>query len=272
MRVNIHWSRLACLTLVLGATLAGGCGGNEEAEQAAAAEQARAEEIQALEQRKEELDAQRQRLAELRDMQAQGEPAEGEATEASMTGEEVDAEIAQLEQQIEQEAEALYNDVVTFFNAEPPLEGEPLTDVQERAIAIKSDEDIRLAEEYVVEGGNYERAIQIYRDALVLDPDNARLQELMAEAEGARYMSEERFSQVEKGMTTDQVRSVLGTALPVNRREYEQEGRTVTAWFYPKSPAKDAAAVYFRPQGGSLEVYLTDFDAVEPKGAGEEEE
>lgn len=270
MRVNIHWSRLACLTLVLGATLAGGCSGDQEGEQAAATEQARAEEIQALEQRKEDLDAKRQRLAELR-VQVQGEPTAGEATEASVTGEEAEAEIAQLEQQIDQEAEALYNDVVTFFNADPPLEGEPLTDAQKRAIAMKSDEDMRLAEEYIVKGGNYERAIQIYRDALALDPDNTQLQEMMAQAEASRYMSEDRFSQVEEGMTPDQVRSVLGTPLPVNQREYEQGGRTVTAWFYPKSPAKDAAAVYFRPQGGSLQVYLADFDAIDPKGEGEQE-
>ena len=100
--------------------------------------------------------------------------------------------------------------LVAFLNADPPLQGKPLTSRQREALRMKSDEDIHLAHAFIEQGGDYERAIDIYRQALVVDPSYPRLQEELKQAQGRRYMAREAFAQVQKGMDQDEVRRLLG--------------------------------------------------------------
>ena len=159
---------------------------------------------------------------------------------------------------------ALFNRrLAEFINADPPVQDEPLTKVQQAAIRMKSDEDIRLARQFIAQGGDYQRAIDIYQEALVVDPQNPRLREELARAQARRYMTRETFAAVKAGMGQDEVRDLLGQPNLHNIRAYPSYA--VIGWFYPKDESGAAAAVWFHEEGGRYTVYLLDFEALEPR-------
>jgi hypothetical protein len=140
-----------------------------------------------------------------------------------------------------------------------------MTERQETALRMRSDEEILAARDYIERGGDFRRAIEIYENALAVDPDNPRLKEELERARGMRYMTRERFLQAREGMTSDQVRTVLGQPNLLNIREYPDI--QASAWFYPKDASGAAAAIWFKRQGNRLEVYELDFDAVQAGAA-----
>jgi tetratricopeptide (TPR) repeat protein len=168
-----------------------------------------------------------------------------------------------------QEAQALSDEfnrrLVAFLNADPPVQGEPLTRRQLEALRMKSDEDIHLARTFIEQGGDYERAIDIYKQALVVDPANSRLREELGRAQARRYMTREAFVQVQKGMDQDAVRRLLGQPNLNNVHAYPDKG--VVGWFYRKDGTGAAAAVWFHKEDGRFTVYLADFDALQPRQA-----
>ncbi|HET9211629.1 MAG TPA: hypothetical protein VFR03_14575 [Thermoanaerobaculia bacterium] len=176
---------------------------------------------------------------------------------------------AQPDPKLQKETQALSAELnrrlAAFLNADPPLQGEPLSERQKAALDMKSDEEIHLARTWIEQGGDFQRAIDIYKEALAVDPDNSRLKEELAKAEARRYMTRETFAQVQKGMEPDEVRRLLGAPNLNNVRSYPERG--VTGWFYPRSSNGDAAAVWFHKEDGRTVVYLTDFDALHPQPA-----
>jgi len=152
--------------------------------------------------------------------------------------------------------------LVDFINADPPVQGEPLRERQQAAIRMKSDEDIVLARELIERGGDYQRAIDIYREALVVDPGNPRLRTELARAQAQRYMTRQTFTQVQEGMDQEEVRRLLGQPNLHNVRAYPDRG--VVGWFYPRDASGAAAAVWFHLDEGRYTVYLHDFDALRP--------
>jgi tetratricopeptide (TPR) repeat protein len=196
--------------------------------------------------------------AELQQLQAQEQAARssgGEVDEALL--QQVTAAEKQAADLTDRYGEAL----VTFINSDPPVEGEPLTPMQQDAIHMKVAEDVLVAREYIEKGGDYRRAIEIYNQIIALDPDNAEVEAELAKAQEMRFMTPERFAQVTNGMSQDEVRAVLGPVNAFNIREYEDRG--VLAWLYPREDGA-AAGVYFNKKGSdpSYVVYQTDFDAV----------
>lgn len=260
---------LICLTLSVFAA----CGPSEQelAAQTEQENQQKLEELQqqhdALGQKRAQLEAARTRLADL--AAEEGAPEEGvaeeggeaEGAEPEVTPEELEAEVQRLEGEIEESAEAFYQALAEFINEDVPIiRGEPMSDIQTVAVRMKSEEEMVMAREYIEEGGDYKRAISIYQQALIADPDNRDLQAALKEAESLRFMTEERLAQVKKGMTEEEVRELLGRPNHYNIKQYEEQG--VTAWYYPKDEQGAAAAVWFRPRQGELQVYRTDFNAV----------
>lgn len=152
--------------------------------------------------------------------------------------------------------------LIAFLNADPPVQGEPLSERQRAAIRLKSDEDILLARQHIERAGDYLRAIEIYKEALIVDPGYPRLHQELASAQARRYMDRETFQQVKEGMEQEAVRQLLGQPNAHNVREYPE--REVVGWFYPKDASGAAAAVWFHQEGGRSTVYLFDFEALQP--------
>lgn len=227
------WKRGAILLLIAGVA----CGPAAEERRREAPSPAAADEWAWLQQSKRALDEQRARLAA-------GAASPELARRSEALGTELNRRLAE------------------FINADPPVQGEPLTELQQAAIRMKSDEDIRLARQFIAQGGDYQRAIDIYKEALMVDPGNPRLLEELAQAQARRYMTREAFAKVEEGMDQEEVRGLIGQPNLHNVRAYPVRG--VIGWFYPKDESGAAAAVWFQNDGGRYTVYLLDFDALQP--------
>lgn len=218
---------------------------------------------------KEKVDGLRTELRELKAkmMAPVEEVAEGDeaAAEAGSSPEEMAERVAALEGEIVTLADDFNGRMAAFLNnpANQILVGEPLTERQAAAVAMKSSEDIELAAEYIVKGGDYRRAIDILTVALQLDPDNAAVQAALEEAEANRYMSQERFALAKKGMTQAEVREVLGQVNLMNIRKFDDRG--VVAWFYATGEGGSAAAVWFQKdkKSDTLKAYQLKYDAVD---------
>jgi hypothetical protein len=267
-RISSGWTILA----VAAAVLVAGCGGGG-GEAAAEAQRAR---LEALRQTQSELNTLRQELAgaqaELEQVTAvagaEETPTEGATAPADSVA--LASRVQQLENEVIDKAESFGADLVGFINENPPVVGQPLSEVQQAALGMKSDEDVILAQTYIDEGGDYGRAIRIYEDALVADPGNSAVEAALARAQELRYMVPERFAVVTKGMTQREVRAALGQVNLRNIREYPD--REVVAWFYPTGEGGAAAGVFFRKESRSDDfvVYQTNFGAVPARG-GEQE-
>ncbi len=223
----------------------------------------------AIEQARAGLDATRGELAELQQQIASSEEegeegaeaAEGEGeegAEAPLSPEELAAKADEVKQSIYKLEEDFGAQLVAFINDQGISVGGELTEYQSGAIRMKSDLDLELAQGYI-DGGEWGRAIDIYNQALTLDPDNEKVAAAIAEAESRRFMTEERLAEIKKGMTEDEVRELLGTPKVQNVREFDGG---VIGWFFPKEEPNTAAGVYFREKKGVLKVYRKDFEAV----------
>ena len=246
---------VVCLTAL--AVFAIACGPSED-EQAAAA---RSEEWTALEGIKGELDDLRGQLSDLEDKIAAADFPDAEDAAAAL--ETAQAEAATLADSVTEKADELMTRLVTYINNDPPTQGEELTPEQLAAFRLKSSEDMITANEFVEKGGDYKRAADILEQALKVDPENPDLQERLAWVQDMRFMTKERFDQVENGMTEEQVRDLLGPVNLRNIREFE-DGKYI-GWFYLKDPEAGggAAAVYFQKDKDIWTSYRTDFNALE---------
>ncbi len=255
-RITSVFSVVSILLVLVGLAA---CGPSQE-EQVATM---KAEAVAGLEEAKAALYAKRQ---EVRDARAALEAAIDEGAEdAADQIAEMEAGLAQLQSDAATMSDEFNEAVVEFINSDPPIEGEPLSESQLAGIRMKSAEDVIVAQEHIDKGGDYRRAIEIYQQALMIDADNPDLEAALARAEELRYMTQERFSQVTKGMNEHEVRDLLGQPLLRNVRDYPE--RKVAAWFYPTTESGEAAAVWFRAnKAGTKEVYQIKFEAIKKDG------
>ncbi|HYG61047.1 MAG TPA: hypothetical protein VEL74_00575 [Thermoanaerobaculia bacterium] len=255
----------ALLALTLSPFGATGCGPDEEAKPAPTALAADAE-WRWLQDSRRSLEEKRAQLAQAEAAARSAAPQPATQPNAQAGPQAPQDDVARRRQEVDALSTELRRRLVDFINADPPVEGRPMTPRQQEALRMKSDEEILVAQDFIQRGGDYRRAIEIYQAALSVDPGNPRLRQELEKARGMRYMSRERFSQVKEGMTQDEVRTLLGQPNLHNVREYTE--RKVSAWFYPKGPEGAAAAVWFERSGsGPARVYERDFDAVPPAPA-----
>ena len=165
--------------------------------------------------------------------------------------------------EIETEAQDLGARLIAFYNDDPMEQGAEPNEMQAAALRMKSAEDWLIAEEYINEGGDWAQAGSIVEQALRLDPNNEFMLEKQAWIEDMRFVNRERFDQLEKNMTQDQVEEILG---PVNINNIKDFDDNNIGWFYRKDPDAEggAAGVYFRKRRGEFLVNNLDYEAIKP--------
>jgi len=256
--VALSWTVLAIAALVVP-----GCAGGPSEEEIRVAEL----ETQ-LEQIRQAYDQLQQARADI--AAAEAETAELEEIDANRRSEEQQQRLAELETQLtelETARDAAFEQVQTqladFLNV--ALNEMPEAEITREALEIYSAEAILIASDTVAKAGDYKKAIsqlstaQGYYAATPFEP----YPELVATAERFeewRYINQERFDQISKGMTPEEVQEAAGVPYYGNVRTDEEQG--VEMWLYPKREG-GAAAVYFRTKTGK--VYEKKFDAVKTK-------
>lgn len=129
-----------------------------------------------------------------------------------------------------------------------------------RAAAMYAREKIALGDEYMNILSRYDRAIELYREALKYEPANADAQRKIGEAEERRFVSMTAFAGVKTGMKEDDVQKLVGMPREDWIKQVVQNSRVYSVWIYPKSDG-GASAVYF----DNGVVYHTNWNAAAPQ-------
>ena len=171
---------------------------------------------------------------------------------------------------LEGKVDAAYEDYQTrladFLNL--ALNEFPTAPETDQALQMYATEAIYNADDIVRKSGDYKKAIDTvqsakgYYDAIGKPPAQLLLDKL-SQLDDWRYITKERFDQVKKGMTEQEVRDTIGVPYYMNVKKDEKRG--ITFWLYPKRDG-GAAAVYFDKKS---KVYSMNFEAVKTKVAGE---
>lgn len=259
MSTTIHRA-FGIALLVAAAGVLGACGeGAEEAEVASTEElSTRLEEIQT---KSADLEGLRQEIEEAKEaiVELEAVPENQRTPDQSEELQTLTQRVDELQGQVQQRYEGLQNDLSEFLNL--ALNEHPEAAETKAGLDLYSREAIVTAHETVEASGNYPKAIenletaQGYYRAANLEP-LGDLEEEITRFDDWRYVTEERFSQVEDGMTEAEVSEVLGVPYYLNQQEDPERG--ITYWKYAKRNG-GAAVVYFDEDG---EVYNTDWEAI----------
>lgn len=131
-----------------------------------------------------------------------------------------------------------------------------------RAATILAKEKIALGDEYMNVLARYDKAIELYRQALEIDAGNVEAQQRMAVAEQRRFVSMNAFASVKTGMREEDVRRLVGLPREDWIKQVMQNSRVYSVWIYPKSDG-GASAIYF----DNGVVYHTNWNAAAPPAA-----
>ena len=128
-----------------------------------------------------------------------------------------------------------------------------------RAARLLANEKILLGDQYMSVLSRYDRAIELYRVALQIEPTNTTAQERITLAEQRRYVSMAAFANVKQGMKEQDVQSLVGSPREDWIKQVVQKNRVYSVWIYPKADG-GASAVYF----DNGVVYHTNWNAAAP--------
>lgn len=113
-----------------------------------------------------------------------------------------------------------------------------------RAASLIAREKIILGDDYMNVLSRYEKALDLYRTALEIDPGNKDASARIALAEQRRYVSMTSFASVKQGMKEEDVRRLVGLPREDWIKQVVQNNRVYSVWIYPKSDG-GASAIYF---------------------------
>jgi len=130
------------------------------------------------------------------------------------------------------------------------------------ALRLYADSAIRNARDFVDHSGDYRRAIELLETArsyyeAVAAAVPADLTAAMAATREYRYLTRARFDQLKKGMTSREVKSLVGVPYYANVRHSEVGGKRVASWLYGREDG-EVAALYFDDRGS---LYAWKWDA-----------
>ena len=128
-----------------------------------------------------------------------------------------------------------------------------------RAGQLLAREKIMLGDEYMTVLSRYDKAIDLYREALQFQPDSPDAQQRIATAEQRRFVSMTAFANVKTGMKEEAVQGLVGLPREDWIKQVVQNNRVYSVWIYPKADG-GASAVYF----DNGVVYHTNWNAAAP--------
>ena len=131
-----------------------------------------------------------------------------------------------------------------------------------RAAQALAREKVIMGDQYFGILSRYDRALQEYRTAQALDPNNADIRQRIELAESRRYVPMSTFVTVKNGMKEDDVRRLVGLPREDWIKQVVQNNRVYSVWIYPKEDG-GASAIYF----DNGVVYHTNWNAAAPPAA-----
>jgi hypothetical protein len=165
--------------------------------------------------------------------------------------EELAAKVKLAEAQFEAAYSADQSALADFLNE--ALNTQPKADSTIEALRLYSDSALRNARDFVDHSGDYRRAIELletarsYYDGVEAGaPDD--LTSALANARAYRFVTKARFDQLKEGMTTSEVKALVGVPFCANIRHSEVGGRTVTTWLFGREDG-EVAAIYLDDRG-----------------------
>lgn len=183
--------------------------------------------------------------------------------EQKMLLEEATAKINELTANQDSAFEQLQGNIAAFLNT--ALNDFPEAPETKQVLDIYSEEAIVVAEDIIAKAGDYKKATDhlaaaasLYEQAglVAYQPLLDKVQWL----DDWRFITQERFDEVKKKMTKDEVRIIAG--VPYYQNIQEDTKRGVETWLYRKREG-GAAAIYFKMKTGK--VYDKKFDVVKTK-------
>lgn len=250
-----------CLVLVAALLAMAGCSGNGAEEGSATELTTMFTQIQTayqtLQKTRSDLAGARAELEELEGMN------ERELTEEqSAKLDELPETIASLEDQEKAQYEGLQDLLSGFLTI--ALNEHPDNPTTLQGLEIYAAEALVTAEDHVQRAGDYNEALNVLRNAkryfeAIDQPVYEPLSEAIKRYDEIRYLNKERFDQISKGMSQEEVMEIAGVPYFRNRRTDEERG--VEYWLYERRDG-GVSAIYFDKKKN---VYSTKFDAVKPK-------
>lgn len=131
----------------------------------------------------------------------------------------------------------------------------------QRAAAIWAHEKSMIGDQYMDVLSRFDRAIEMYRAALEVDPANREILDRLAIAEARQFVDPVAFDEVEEGMIEADVQDILGLPREDWIKHQTRNNRLYSVWIYPKEDG-GAAAIYF--ERGM--VYHKNWDAAKRGG------
>jgi len=133
------------------------------------------------------------------------------------------------------------------------------------ALDMYSDEAVLVAQDMVTKAGDYSKAIDhLYAATSLYEQVGLEiypaLEEKIAWLNEWRFITQERFDAVTKGMTKEEVQVAVG--VPYYQNIQKDNKRGVETWLYRKADG-GAAAIYFKMKDDK--VYNKNFDAIKVK-------
>lgn len=113
-----------------------------------------------------------------------------------------------------------------------------------RAAKLLAVEKILVGDQYMNVLSRYDRAIDMYRAALEIEPGNTDAQQRIALAEERRFVSMSAFANVKQGMKEQDVQQLVGLPREDWIKQVVQKNRVYSVWIYPKADG-GASAIYF---------------------------
>ena len=128
-----------------------------------------------------------------------------------------------------------------------------------RAGQVLAREKIIMGDQYMQYLSRYDKALELYRAAVDLDPSSVDAKQRVALAQQRRFVSMTAFANVRNGMKEETVRNLVGLPREDWIKQVVQNGRVYSVWIYPKEDG-GASAIYF--DNGT--VYHTNWNAAAP--------